>query len=196
MDASVITSDTASGTVSPERDIRSARPVNPGSLQRKNRWKRRGRSVLNRRITIFAVASLMGLALVLFFQMNSETQDKGPEGAVAITVYEAFPEADPQRIEVTEKEGLPNTVTLHLPAHMIEPSRGINNPFALLGAEFGRTERTLSGVEMAKRLEQAVGALLPSDMVKCYTYDVGAISSPPEARHRTRSLHLYLNPVC
>ncbi len=196
MDATT-TIPTASPDLTPKkRSVRSARPVKPGSLRREARWKRRRKIGLHNRILVIAIVPIILFVAMAIVHMNSGAVDNGPKGESAKIVFAAFPEADPKRIEVTEKDNLPNKVTLHLPSHMIEPSRGIDDPFTNLSAEFGRAERTLSGVKMAARLEKIAAALIPGDMVRCYTYDVGRISSPPEAPRPTRSLYLHLNPDC
>ncbi len=196
MDATTIISEGSQDSAPEKRDVKSARPLKPRSMRREARWKRRRENGLHNRILVSVIVPTILLSAMAIVHMNSGTVDNGPQGESAKIVFEAFPEADPQRIEVTEEDGLPNKITLHLPSHMIEPSRGIDNPFANLNAEFGRAERTLSGVKMAARIEQIAGVLLPSDMEKCYTYDVGVISSPPEAPRPTRSLYLHLNPGC
>ena len=196
MDATTIIPEGSPDSASEKRNVKSARPVKSRSMRREARWKRRRKIGLYSRIVVIAMVPIVLFSAMAIVHLNSGTVDNGPQGESAKIVFKAFPETDPQRIEVTEKNNLPNKITLHLPSHMIEPSRGIGDPFANLNAEFGRAERTLSGVKMAARIEQIAGALLPSDMVKCYTYDVGTISSPPEAPQPTRSLYLHLNPGC
>jgi hypothetical protein len=196
MDATATFTDAKSAPAPKKRGVRTKRPVKPISLQRQNRWKRRGSSTTARRV--LNVVGFVALAVAVFavLALTSAKVDTGPEGPLAKSVYEAFPEADPQRIDISVINDLPSTVILHLPAHMIEPSRGLGDPFAELGARFGRAERTLSGLEMAARIEQVSAALLPDEAVKCHTYDVGGISSPPEAPRRTRALYVHLNPGC
>lgn len=179
-----------------KRSVKSARPAKPRSMRRENRWKRRGVSVQNRRFGSYAAFAFIAVAVFVILELSTKTVDTGPEGPLAKIVFEAFPEADPKRIEIVEENGLPSRVVMHLPSHMVEPSRGWSDPFALLGAEFGRAERTLSGVEMGKRIKQVSDALLPEGTVRCHTYDVGGISSTLEDPRRTRALFLHLNPGC
>ena len=166
------------------------------SLRRENRWKRRDRGRWNTpTISVFACV-LLGLVFAAILAPKAETTRHGIEGEFANAVFEAFPEADPANISTLYDDDLPRSATLHLPAYMIEPALGIGNPFARLGAEFGGVERTLSGVEMASRLEQIGQAALPSDLIRCHSYEIGEISSEPDAPRRTRALHLHLNPGC
>lgn len=196
MDATATFIDAKSAPAQKKRGVRSKRPVKPVSMQRQNRWKRRGGTTAGRRaLNIFGfVALAVGVFAIL--ELTSAKVDTGPAGPLAKSVFDAFPEADPQRIDISVKNDLPSTVILHLPAHMIEPSRGLGDPFAELAAQFGRAERTLSGVEMASRIEQVSAALLPDEAVKCHTYDVGGISSPPEEPRQTRALFVHFNPGC
>lgn len=141
-------------------------------------------------------ALALGLVALLILQSGRGEAVIGPQGPFAQALYSAFPEADLQRIETVEADDLPIAATIHLPAHLIEPSHGFGDPFYRLGAQFGGTERTLSGVELAERMSRLSAAVLPEDMPRCHTYKVGAISSDPEAPRRTRALHIHLHPGC
>jgi len=165
-------------------------------LSRENRWKRRGQPSLAKPLILVLGLVFIGFIAAGLFLPKSKTRLHGLEGSFAIAVYEAFPEADPSKIVTLQEDDLPHSATLELPAYLIEPGQGIGNPFARLGVEFGGIERTLSGVEMASRLEQIGEAVLPADLLRCHSYEIGKISSKPEDRRRTRILHVHLNPGC
>ena len=196
MDATVTIPEAEAAPAPKKRGVRSARPMKRGGLRRENRWKRRGTSVQRRRMLNIAMFGLIAMAVFVALELMSKQVNTGPEGPMAKIAFQAFPEADPKRIEIFEKNDLPSTVHLHLPAHMIEPSRGTDDPFARLGAEFGRAERTLSGLEMASRIEQLSAGMLPDEPVKCHTYEVGGISSADDEPRQTRGLYIYLHPGC
>ena len=165
-------------------------------LMRKNRWKRRGKRRWLRTFSILTIFLSIGIVAGLAFWPKGANIQQGLETPFAKAVFEAFPEANPEKIVTMHNDGLPWTATLHLPAYLIEPGQGIGNPFARLGVEFGGVERTLSGTEMASRLEQIGQAVLPTDLVRCHSYEIGEISSAPESPRRTRVLYLHLNPGC
>ena len=187
---------TMGGPARPDPDLKAANPLKPDSLQREQRWKSRNKGKKQHRTAVLAGGWFACMGFLVAQQLDSKPTPKEPDSPLAKVVYQAFPEADPQRIDVVSKNELPAFITLHLPSHMIDPGRGIGDPLAALGAEFGRSERTLSGTEMAARIEQVSNNLLPKDIIRCHTYDVGPVSSPPESPRETRTLFLYLNPGC
>jgi len=170
---------------------RRARPAAFGD----SRWKRRGTSKAKQRMRLVTLAGLLVVAVILAFKLQPEKAAFVPEGAFPQAVYDAFPEADPHRIATAGKGDLPNAVSLHMPAHMIAPALA-SDPFLRLGNDFGGAERSLSGTEMAARIEQIANAVLPADVPRCYTYETGGISSAPDAPRATRTLYLWLNPGC
>jgi len=172
------------------------KPAEASSLKRANRWKRRARHKWVKQIYLVAGCLVAGFAAAAIFSPKPIKMQQGLEGPFANAIFEAFPEAEPLKIDTWYKGDLPQIATLHLPAYLIEPDQGIGNPFARLGAEFGGVERTLSGIEMASRLEQIGDKVLSDDMLRCHSYEIGAISSEPESPRRTRILHLHLNPGC
>lgn len=195
MEATTVPSGATPLPQAKKRGIKSARPSGRASMTRKNRWKRRGIKKSNRRMVIAGGWALVAIISLIAIQLSSRETAFVPEGEFAQAVYEAFPEADPQRITTVVTDSVPQSAMLHLPSHLIEPALG-SDPFQALGSQFGGAERTLSGVEMASRIEQIAGLMLPADVPRCYTYKVGGISSPPEAPRQTRVLHLRLNPGC
>jgi len=166
------------------------------SLRRENRWKRRTQQRWLKPLLLVVGCLFLGVLAAAFFSPNAKSTNQGLGSVFANAVFQAFPEADPAKIVTVHDGDLPQAATLHLPAYLIEPGQGIGNPFARLGVEFGGDERTLPGVEMASRLEQIGQAVLPADLIRCHSYDVGEISSKPEDPRRTRILHLHLNPGC
>lgn len=170
-------------------------PSGRASMARKNRWKRRGVKKSTRRMALMLLAGLILIASLVAIQINSKDSAFVPEGAFAQALYEAFPEADPERIETFVVDSVPQSAILHLPAHLIEPALG-SDPFLALGSQFGGAERTLSGVDMGTRIEAVASSVLRADVPRCYTYKVGGISSAPESPRSTRALHIRLNPFC
>ena len=195
MAATVSKSNDVSLTADPD-SLSAEKPSLTSSLTRKNRWRRRGQRRRAGKIWIAVGFLCAGLLAVAMFLPKAQTVQLGLESPFAAAVFEAFPEADPAKILTMHDDGLPRTATLHLPAHLIEPGQGIGHPFARLGVEFGGVERTLSGTEMASRLEQIGQTVLPADLVRCHSYEIGEISSAPKSPRRTRILHLHLNPGC
>lgn len=165
-------------------------------LMRKKRWTRRGKRHRLKSWAMIAVLPMICLAVGALFILKNQNEQQGLQGPFAVAVFEAFPEADSTKIVTIHDDDLPRTATLHLPAYLIEPEQGIGNPFARLGVEFGGVERTLSGSEMAARLERIGQSVLPDSLVRCHSYEIGEISSKPEAPRRMRVLHLHLNPGC
>ena len=186
-------SDTAPDTARSPRDVASARPSGSSSLTRKNRWKRRGGPKYSR-FAALGVALLACISVLAVLRFGAGEASTGPDGPFASAVFDAFPEADAERIETYYNGDVPVSATLHLPAHLLK--QGFGDPFARLGTEFGGAERTLSGIEMASRLERIASAVLPADMLRCYTYDVGDVTVLAGGLRRTRALYLRLNPGC
>lgn len=176
-----------------QRDVASSSPSGSRSLARKNRWKRRGGRSYSR-FTALGVALLACICVLVVLRFGSGEASTGPDGPFAQAVYEAFPEADAERIETIYDGDLPVAATLHLPAHLIK--QRFADPFARLGAEFGGAERTLSGIEMASRIERVAQTVLPDDMPRCHTYEVGDVTVLAGGLRRTRALYLRLNPGC
>jgi len=179
--------------------VKSACPSNPVSMTRKTRWKRRGISDLRKRLIIGSVLVVLCLLVVLIVRSGSrDTAAMGPDGPFASALAQAFPEADVSRIETRyDPDGeMPLGATLHLPAHLLESSQAFVDPFARLGSEFGGAERTLSGVELGARLERVANEMLPADLPRCHTYDIGQLSPQSDDAARTRALHIHLNPGC
>ena len=176
--------------------VAAAKLSSANSLRRENRWKRRSGSLQAKLILTVFGCVLVGFIAAAILSPKAEVTHQGLENPFANAVFQAFPEADSTKIVTMYDDDLPRSATLHLPAHLIEPGQGIGNPFARLGAEFGGVERTLSGVEMASRMERIGHAVLSADLVRCHSYEIGQISSDPDAPRRTRALHLHLNPGC
>lgn len=160
------------------------------------RWKRRGRSRSRRRWRDALFALLVFVVTVVAIYLLTRTAPPGPEGPFAEAVYTVFPEADPLTIETRYKGDAPSTATIHLPADLIDAPRGIGDPFERLGKQFGGSGRVLRGPEMARRLEALGDLVMPADMPRCHTYEVGEISTASDSPRQMRRLYLYLNPGC
>ena len=104
---------------------------------------------------------------------NASTRHSELENKDEKIVFDIFSEAELKSIEIKEKDGLIEEIRIYLPAYMLEPSRGINDPIVRLSKEFGRVEKRLFEVEITERIEQIINILRPNDIVKCYNYSVG-----------------------
>lgn len=170
------------------------------AFSRKNRWRRRGTRNSGRkvyRLAALGVCSVAGLALLVWSILPAPL-DKSLNGPFAQALVKAFPEADAARMtliygEVDGLGELPVSATLHMPAFLLG-SREASDPFTRLGLEFGGDKQVLSGAELGERVSRVVDSVLPEDVSRCQTYEIGEASDGEGVS--TRALHLHLNPGC
>lgn len=175
------------------------------ALSRDERWRRRGGEfkLLHMVLGLCAITLLAGAggaALALFNRgAIPEVHPSTTLTPLQKHAFELFPEAVPYIGTQSALENGGQSLTLLLPAYLLESSAASVDPVERLAAEFKGAQRRLKGPEVARRID-ALRRAAPVDVkLSCATHHIGSskmIERDNGKPLRVRQIQIDLLPAC